>query len=126
MSNTVALLDKARNLCVPQTDYRLAKTLGIDSTTIARCRHRGGTLDNKAAHALAAFLNRDFEEVLALIELDRAKTPKQKSYWEKVAPRVIPAIFILACFRNDPMPEATQHLTDSSQKSISYRWSIIL
>lgn len=94
MSNTCALLDKARELCQPPTDYRLARTLGISQTTIARCRHRGGTLDNKAVHALAKFLHQDFQEILALVELDRAKTPETKAFWEKLAPRVVPTLVI--------------------------------
>lgn len=93
-TNTNALLDKARDLCDPATDYRLAKELGIDPSTIARCRRRNGTLDNKGVHALARFLEQPFEEVLALIELDREKEPKRRAYWEKVAPRLVPSLVI--------------------------------
>ena len=88
MSNTIALLDKAKDLCEPATDYRLSKRLGISHATVSRCRNRGGTLDNRAVRELALFLGQPFEDVLALIELDRAKTPKARAYWERVAPRL--------------------------------------
>lgn len=94
MTHTQQLLDKARDLCLPPTDYRLAQILDIDPSTIYRCRNRGGTLDNKAVHALAHFLQQDFESVLALIELDREKKPDRRAYWEKVAPRVVPSLVI--------------------------------
>lgn len=93
-TNTNALLDKARDLCSPPTDYRLAKVLGISNSTISRCRQRGGTLDNEAAARLAAFLEQDFKTVVSLIELDRAKSPKSREFWEKLAPRMVPSLVI--------------------------------
>lgn len=94
MSNTNALLDKARDLCKPATDYRLAKTLEISPTTISRCRRHGGTLDNEAVLKLAAFLGQDFKSVLALVELDRAKTSRARDFWDRVAPRVFPSLVV--------------------------------
>lgn len=94
MTNTNALLDKARELCKPATDYRLAKTLDISDSTVARCRKRGGTLDNEATLKLATFLQQDFKQILALVELDRARTEKTKRFWERIAPRVLPSLVI--------------------------------
>lgn len=94
MSNTIALLDKARDLCRPATDYRLAKTLEISPTTISRCRRHGGTLNNQAVLKLAAFLGQDFKSVLALVELDRATTPKERDFWDRIAPRILPPLVI--------------------------------
>src|SRR5665213_618212 len=94
MTNTQRMLDRARETCLPKTWYRLSKQLDIDSTTIYRCVHRGGTLDNAAALKLAAILEQPFVEVLSLIELDRAKTPKTKAFWENVAPRVLPSLVV--------------------------------
>lgn len=94
MTNTIALLDKARELCSPPTDYRLAKTLEISPTTISRCRKHGGTLDNEATLKLAKFLQQDFTSILALVELDRAKTEKTKQFWDRLAPRLVPSLVI--------------------------------
>lgn len=94
MSNTNALLDKARDLCVPPTDYRLSKMLGISSSTIARCRRRNGTLDNQGVYVLAKFLQQDFEHVLALVEIDRAKNEDQRAFWENIAPRLVSSLVI--------------------------------
>lgn len=94
MTNTNALLDKARELCSPPTDYQLAKRLEISTATLARCRRRNGTLDNQATLKLAQFLQQDFKSVLALVELDRAKTDKQRNFWERVAPRLVPSFVV--------------------------------
>jgi hypothetical protein len=93
-TNTQALLERARKLCEPPTDYRLAKTVGLSHTTISNCRLHGGTLDNAGTFRLAKFLGQNFQDVLALIELDRAKTEKQRAFWESVAPRILPSLVI--------------------------------
>lgn len=121
MTHTIQLLDKARDLCSPPTDYQLAKVLGLSRQTISRCRNHGGTLDNKAVRDLARFLEQPFETVLALVELDREKDPQRRSYWEKVAPRVVPSLVVglvaAALWRLSP------ELGDGSQ--IALTWAFI-
>jgi hypothetical protein len=91
MTNTQALLERARQRCEPQTWYELAKRTGIAETTISRCMRRGGTLDNEGAFRLAEFLGIQHDESVALIETDRAKTPDKKTFWERYLPRLLPA-----------------------------------
>lgn len=81
--NTIALLDKARELCSPPTDYRLAKMTGIAQQTISRCRTRGKTLDDANATRLAEFLGMSPLAVIARMNEDRAKTPEQKALWKR-------------------------------------------
>jgi hypothetical protein len=95
-THTQILLDKARTLCLPQTDYELAKRTGISKQVISRARRKGGTLDNEGVARLAKFIDQPFMDVLALVELDRAKTPAKKNFWESYAPRLLPSL-IAAC-----------------------------
>lgn len=95
MRTSITLIDKARSLCIPQTDYQLAKRLGINHATISRCRHRGGTLDNEAATRLAELLAQDPMDVIAIMESERAKTPEKKAFWENRLPRVMPLVAYL-------------------------------
>src|SRR5579871_1792453 len=94
MSNTTRLLDRAVKLCSPATDYQLAKRLGIANTTIARCRKRGGTLDNMAAWKLAKMLEMEPAQVIAYIEADRAKDDNKRAFWTAQLPRALPSIAI--------------------------------
>ena len=92
MTNTQALLTRARDKCDPPTWYQLGQRTGIAHTTISRCMRHEGTLDNKGAFQLAEFLGIPHKELLALIELDRAKTDESRSFWERYAPRILPAV----------------------------------
>lgn len=93
-THTQRLLDKARELCSPPTDYELAKQLGISKQTVSRCRRKAGTLDNEGIVRLARFLQQDVTTILPLIELDRAKDQRTRDFWEKLAPRVVPSLVI--------------------------------
>jgi len=94
MTNVVKLLDRARKMCSPRTDYQVAKRLGIEPTTIYRCRHRGGTLDNMACWKLAKMLGLPITDVIAYMEEDRARDEKKKAFWRAQLPRILPPISI--------------------------------
>lgn len=95
MRNSITLIDKARSLCTPPTDYELAKRLGIKSSTISRCRRRGGTFDNEAALRLAQFLGQPPLDVIAIMEAERATTPEKRRFWENQLPRCLPLVAIV-------------------------------
>lgn len=94
MNNTQQLLDRAREMCQPPTWYRLAKCTGIRQQQISRCVAQGKTLDNKSVWKLAKFIGQPLGDVLALVELDRAKKPSDRNFWEHVAPRILPSLVI--------------------------------
>jgi len=94
MNNTITLLDKAKGLCSPQTDYELAKRLGISPQRISNCRRGKATLDNEAAFKLAKLLRLPATDVVAYFEEDRAKDPHKKEFWRQQLPRVLPSIAI--------------------------------
>lgn len=92
---SITLIDKARTMCAPATDYQLAKRLGIKQQTISRCRMKGGTLDNEAATRLAELLGQEPYDVIAIMEVERAKDPKKRAFWESKLPRLVPVVAIL-------------------------------
>lgn len=92
---SITLIDKARSMCSPPTDYQLAKRLGISHATISRCRRKGGTLDNEAASRLADLLGQDPYDVIAIMEVERAKDPEKRAFWESKLPRLVPVVAIL-------------------------------
>lgn len=95
MRTSIVLLDRAKALCLPPTDYQLAKRLGINDATISRCRRKNGTLDNEAAVRLARLLEQDPLTIIAVMETERAKTPEKKAFWENQLPRLLPMVATL-------------------------------
>lgn len=89
---SIALIDKARTMCSPPTDYQLAKRLGLHTATLSRMRNRGGTLDNEAATRLAELLGQEPYDVIAIMEVERAKDPKKRAFWESKLPRLVPVV----------------------------------
>ena len=71
--NTLALLERARKLCEPQTWYQVSKRTGIKEATISRCRLHRKTLSNINAYKLAKLVGLDPKDVMAYMEEDRAK-----------------------------------------------------
>jgi transcriptional regulator with XRE-family HTH domain len=94
LSNTTDLLDKAKKLCTPQTDYRLAKTLKVSVARMSNWRRGKAHPDALACMALARHLGMEFADVLAYVEEDRARAPEAKLQWAAVLPRLLPSIAI--------------------------------
>jgi hypothetical protein len=91
MTNTLALLERARALCDPPSWWELHKRTGIAQPTISRCVKHGGTLDNRGAFALAQLLDMAPAVVVAYCEEDRAKTDEQRAFWRRFLPRLLSA-----------------------------------
>lgn len=90
MRNVERLLDRARDLCNPPTDYELAKRLDIHKQSISRVRRQGGNLDNYAAFRLAQMLNMDAATVVSYLEEDRAPM-RRREFWRRQLPRLLAA-----------------------------------
>jgi transcriptional regulator with XRE-family HTH domain len=84
MRESLSLIDKARELCEPPSWYQLAKRLGVNHATLSRVINRGGTLDNESCVKLAALLGTPVIDVIAVMEKDRARTPKKREFWESL------------------------------------------
>jgi transcriptional regulator with XRE-family HTH domain len=94
MSNTQKLLDRARSLCTPASDYQLAKRLGISASRLSNYRNRRSTPDNEIAFKLAKMLGMAITEVIAYFEEDKTTDPEKLEFWRGQLPRVLPSIAI--------------------------------
>ncbi len=94
MRNTDVLLDKARKLCEPQTDYALAKRLEVSTQRMSNWRNRESVPDNETAFRLAKILRMPATDVIAYFEEDKARTPQKRAFWTRQLPRVLSSIAI--------------------------------
>lgn len=95
MTNTQALLDRAREMCTPPTFYRLAQVLEVHQQTISRVMRHGGGIDNEAAFRLAKMLGMNPATIIAYIEEDRAPLAR-KEFWRSQLPRLLAATGLAA------------------------------
>lgn len=93
-TNTEKLLDRARELCAPPTDYQLAKRLGISTSRLSNYRNRRSTPDNEVGFKIAKMLGIPTPEVIAYFEEDKTTDPKKLEFWRSQLPRVLPSIAI--------------------------------
>lgn len=94
MRNTPLLLDKARKMCVPPTDYQLAKRLDVSPQRLSNWRRQDSAPDNEAAWKLAKLLGMPVLDVIAYIEEDKAKDDHKREFWRRQLPRPLPSIAI--------------------------------
>lgn len=73
MKKTLDYIDQLAALKGWDTDYQIAKGLGIKTPTMTRYRRHGGTLDNDTAWKVAEGLGIDAMEIIAAAEIERAE-----------------------------------------------------
>ena len=73
MKKTLDYIDQLAALKGWETDYQIAKGLGIKTPTMTRYRRHGGTLDNDTAWKVAEGLGIDAVEIIAAAEIERAE-----------------------------------------------------
>lgn len=76
------LIDEAKRALELETDYALAKALGMDNKRLYDYRHGKNKPDTYAATRLALAVGRDPLEVIAEIEAAAAKTEPRRSFWK--------------------------------------------
>jgi len=69
------------------SDYQLAKFLGESPTRLSNYRTRGSAFDDEMAVKVADVLGIDPMEVIIAANLQRAKRPEQKEFWQRVGQR---------------------------------------
>ncbi|MHB8814996.1 MAG: helix-turn-helix transcriptional regulator [Steroidobacteraceae bacterium] len=94
MTNTQKLLDRAREMCLPPTDYQLGKRLAVSRSRLSQWRTGKTTPDNEVAWKLAKILGLPTTDVIAYFEVDRAKSPTKRAWWEAQLPRVLSSLAI--------------------------------
>jgi transcriptional regulator with XRE-family HTH domain len=91
--NTAELLDRARERAGNVSDYRIAKTLGVSTTTVSQWRSARSYPDLLHVFQLAelAGMSEVSSQIAASLELDRAARaarPEQAEAWRQVLERI--------------------------------------
>ncbi|MDH2918301.1 MAG: helix-turn-helix domain-containing protein [Sideroxydans sp.] len=76
------LVEKAKNRAALQSDYALAKAMGIDRQVISQWKTGKRHPSNEEAVQLATLAGLDEMRVIAEIELRTANTEKKKEFWK--------------------------------------------
>jgi ribosome-binding protein aMBF1 (putative translation factor) len=76
-------LDKAKEKLKIDSDYKLAKIIGIGNAAIANIRRRKSGMDNYVASRLEDMLELEKMTVIIDMEIQKAKSEEKKKYWQK-------------------------------------------
>jgi transcriptional regulator with XRE-family HTH domain len=80
--NTLEYLAACKERLGIESDYALAKRLGISQPTISSYRGGRSRMDDDVALTIAEILQINPLQVIAAANAERAKTPEQKARWE--------------------------------------------
>lgn len=94
MTPSIALAERIRDTTKTRTDYAVAKALGVTQTNLKQILEGKRGFGTEACVRAAEILRVPVEQVLAEIELPRARTAEKKAFWEKRLPRILPAMAI--------------------------------
>lgn len=95
MLTTQELLERFARQHNLQSDYAVAKRLGIDRQRMSSYKRQGVTLGPEIAIAIADTLNLDRGYVLACMAAERAKRSDEKRAWESLAKKAATAAMLL-------------------------------
>ncbi len=76
-------LDKAKEREKIQSDYKLAKIIGIEPASISTLRRRNNGMDNYTAIRIAEILEINKLVVIIDMELKKAKSKEKMEFWKK-------------------------------------------
>lgn len=86
MGNTTTdLMDAVKEAKGIQSDYALAKQLGVLPQTISNYRHGRTQMADEIAVAMAGRIDRAPAPILAQLAADRAKSPDVAKIWKEAA-----------------------------------------
>lgn len=88
MFSVANLLDAAKAKAQIESDYRLAKVIGISHNVISGYRHGKSMPNEKILAQLCALSGDDLAVVAAQVQAARAQSPEGKSMWLMVAARL--------------------------------------
>ena len=85
MSYTNELIDRYKKAIKVDSDYAVAKALGLRPNRISNYRTGISHADDKTAVMLATVLHLDALETIARINMDRATDKADKAFWKRLA-----------------------------------------
>lgn len=87
MLSTLDLLDRAKSATGGASDYRIAQLLGVTRGAVSNYRNGVTVPENPIAMRLADLCGLDPVEVVASVNLERAKSETDRELWEMILAR---------------------------------------
>ncbi len=88
MFSVASLLDRAKVKANIETDYRLAKVIGINQSALGNYRAGRSYPDERVLEQLCALSGDDLAVWAAQLQSERARTPEGKTVWLMIAKRL--------------------------------------
>jgi len=95
MKKTTDYIEEAKIKLDIQSDYGLAKWLGITDSAISHYKTGKRTIDDYTAARIAEALEIDPMEVIAAANAEREKDEKRREFWRKIFANCVAASFFL-------------------------------
>lgn len=86
--NITELIDQAKHGAGIETDYRLAKTLGISDAAVTHWRSGRAKPSDWHLIRLAEMARIDQAQVLAQAQIGKAKTEEERTAWQSISDRL--------------------------------------
>ena len=88
MFSVPALLDRAKHAAHVESDYALAKILGVHKANVSNWRVEKTSPDGRSIVKLCELSGDDCDQVAALIQAMRAANDEEAALWRRVASRL--------------------------------------
>ena len=88
MFSVAALLDRAKAKAGIESDYRLAKVIGISHGTMGGYRAAKSMPDERVLESLCALSGDDPDVIAAQVQAERARTQQGRALWLRLASRL--------------------------------------
>jgi transcriptional regulator with XRE-family HTH domain len=85
MDTTALLIERTKAAINAESDYRLAKVLGVSHTTLLHWRNGRTRPDDKAIISMSELIGVDPRRVVAQMHAERAKCAKTRALWLAIA-----------------------------------------
>lgn len=85
MTTTIEFLDLLKAAYHLDSDYKVAKLIGMTTSSVSAYRKKGVTFDDETACRVGTLLNLDPAFVVACMHAERAKSATTKRLWEDLA-----------------------------------------
>lgn len=91
-----------------ESDYGLAKRLGFSRQRVSNYTNGLRVFDNETAVRVAELLQLDPLRVIADMELERASSPDQRKFWERIKAAAVLAAFYVGAASFGALPAPAQ------------------
>lgn len=119
-------IDKSKACAGIESDYRLAKVIGISHGAITNYRTDRTLPDERVIQKLCEFTGDDPDVISALLQSRRARTPEGRDLWLRVAKRLAAAAAAGAVSASvlaaAPLPYQSPDSDDRLYLMLSHQW----